>query len=101
MNSTNDFQLEKRMTIEEGVKLLEDAYKEFDMASNMAKIAKGKTFQRYELEMNLIRNRVNNIFKTCPQLNSYIDYKDVFFNSVFFKSDLQRLIEIIKQDLDK
>ncbi len=51
--------------------------------------------------MNLIRNRVNNIFKTCPQLNSYIDYKDVFFNSVFFKSDLQRLIEIIKQDLDK
>ena len=89
------------MTTEEGVKLLEDAYTEFATASHMAKNAKGKTLQKYELEMNLIRNRVYSIFKTCPQLKSYVDYKDVFFSPIFFKSDLQKIIEVIRQDLDK
>ena len=87
------------MKTEEGLKLLEEAYLEYETISRMSRGAKGKTLQSNERKMSFIRNRVNGILRTCPQLEDYIDYKDVFFSSVFFESDLQGLIKNIKQDL--
>lgn len=92
------------MELEEGLRLLEEAYHDYTLANQKRSGFGNKKVPRnieeaVDRELNSIYNRVDGIMMTCPQIKDFIDYKDVFFNRVFIENDLPNLINAIKKTL--
>lgn len=92
------------LELEEGLRLLEEAYHDYTLANLKRRGFGNKKVPRnieeeVDRELNAIYNRVDGIMMTCPQIKDFIDYKDVFFNHVFIENDLPNLINAIKKTL--
>lgn len=92
------------LELEEGLRLLEEAYHDYTHANLKRSGFGNKKVPRnideeVDRELNAIYNRVDGIMMTCSQIKDFIDYKDVFFNRVFMENDLPNLINAIKKKL--